>query len=107
MEFPFQRDDKVMKNNTNQLHNAFVLIRCTKSSHKNCKPVRNALMKNFKNVLQSYTTNTNVEGTEYCVVGKAIVKSNEIKTFKNKLKKLEIGSTRSIGVAKLKVLVSN
>ena len=108
MVITFRKSDLSMKSNTTQLHNAFVLIRCTKQSHKNCKPVRNALMKNFNNILQSYTTNSEVEGIEYCVVGKAIVKGNEIKPFQNKLKKLEAGTaSRPVGVAELKVLISN
>lgn len=92
---------------TNQLHNAFVLIRCTKASHKNCKPVRNALMNNFKNVLQSYTTNAVVEGTEYCVAGKALIKDSEINEFEKNLKKLKTNSSKPVGISELKVLVAN
>ena len=89
----------------NHLHNAFILIRCTKKSHKNCKPVRNALMKNFKNVLQSYTTNADVDGIEYCVAGKALVNTSEIPKFKTKLKNLTTPS-KKIGVKELQVLIA-
>lgn len=90
------------------LHNALVLIRCSKSSHKNCKPVRNAVMKNFKNVLQSYTTHAEMEGTEYCVASKAIVKDSELKKFTAKMQKLQTGTAaRPVTVSKLRVLVTN
>ncbi len=91
----------------NQLRNAFVLIRCTKKSHKNCKPVRNALMNNFNNVLQSYTTNAVVEDIEYCVAGKALIKDSEINKFEKNLKSLKTDSSNPIGVAELKLLISN
>ena len=49
------------------LHNLLIMIRCTRNTHKNCKPVRNALLDNFKNVLHAYTTNSEIDGV-YCVV---------------------------------------
>lgn len=89
------------------LHNAFILIRCTKSRHTNCKPVRNMLMKNFTNVLQSYTTNTSVNGTEYCVAAKALIKASEVAEFRQNIKRLKSDSSRPVGVSELKLLISN
>ena len=90
----------------NTLHNALIMIRCTKNTHKNCKPVRNALLANFKNVLHSYTTNSEIDGVEYCVVGKAIVKNSDVANFEKKLKKLHT-KAGNVGVSKLSVYTSN
>lgn len=89
-----------------QIRNAFVLIRCTKASHKNCKPVRNAVMKEFKNVLQSYTTDADIDGVRYCVACKALVRDSEVKKFERNLRRLKTGSKRQVGVEKMKMLVS-
>ena len=64
-------------------------------------------MHNFKNVLQSYTTNAVVEDIEYCVAGKALVKDSEISKFERNLKKLTTDSSQPVGVSKLKVLITN
>ena len=90
----------------NTLHNALILIRCTRNSHKNCKPIRNALLNNFKNVLHSYTTNSEIDGVKYCVVGKAIVENSEVKSFEKKLEKLHTKSGK-IGIDKLAIYTSN
>ena len=65
------------------------------------------LMKNFTNVLQSYTTNTNVEGVDYCVAAKALVKASEVAEFRQSIKRLKSDSSRPVGVSELKLLISN
>ena len=85
-----------------KLHTAFILIRCTKSTHKNCKPIRNALIKNFKNVLEAYTTSKNAE---YCIAGKALVKSSEILKFEKDLEKLTTPAGK-VGVSALNIGLS-
>ena len=90
----------------NTLHNALITIRCTKDTHENCKPVRDALLANFKNVLHSYTTNSKIDGVEYCVVGKAIVKNSDLINFETKLKNLRT-KKKDVGVSKLSVYTSN
>ena len=57
-------------------------------------------------MLQSYTTNSEIDGEEYCVVGKAIVKNSDIVNFEKKLGKLHTKSGK-IGVRKLSVYTSN
>ena len=88
------------------LHNLLIMIRCTRNTHKNCKPVRNALLDNFKNVLHAYTTNSEIDGVRYCVVGKAIVKNSDMVNFEKKLGKLHTKSGK-ISVDKLSVYTSN
>ncbi|MDE0091086.1 MAG: hypothetical protein OXP12_07000 [Thaumarchaeota archaeon] len=68
--------------------------------------MRNAVMKNFKNVLQAYTTNTNIEGVEYCVAGKALVKDSEVEKFERKLRRLKTDAKVPVGISELKMLVS-
>ena len=81
----------------------YFLIRCTKNTHKNCTDMMNCIMEQSKNVLQSYTTNLNMNGTSYCVTSKALVKNSEVGEFTDSLNKMQ---TESVGVDKLKVLIS-
>ena len=88
------------------LRNAFVLLKCTKSEHKDCRLIRDTLMKQSKNVLKAYTTRTKLDGVEYCVAGKAVMKSADVAKFKNDLWKIKTDTTKPIGVRELRVLVS-
>ena len=88
-----------------KLRKAFVLVRCSKSRHTNCKPMQNALNKSSKNILHSSTTKAKLEGTRYCVAVKAIVKENEIKKFESDLWKVKTRTANPSHVAKLKLLI--
>jgi len=82
------------------------MFRCTKDKHTNCIPMRNAAMRSSKKILQAYTVGTEVEGTTYCVAGKALVQENEIKEFTENLRNIRSKAAKPTGVKNLKVLVS-
>lgn len=69
--------------------------------------MRNALMNGFKNVLESYTTTSEMDGVRYCVVGRALVKTSDIPVFEKGLRQIKTDSTRPVGVSELDLLVSD
>ena len=93
-----------MKMSGNELKQAEILLRCEKENHDNCSVMIDALMKNFKNVLESNTTRTTIDGHDYCIAATALINDNEVKQFKNELKKLK--SANNIGVRRLKMFTS-
>ena len=84
----------------------YFVFRYTRDKHKNCIPMRNVAMKSSKKILQAYTTNVEIDGTQYCVTGKALVKEDEIKEFTGNLWNMRSQSANPTGVKELKVLVS-
>jgi|APSaa5957512535_1039671.scaffolds.fasta_scaffold82885_2 hypothetical protein len=88
-----------------KIHHADVLLRCSKQEHENCAVLRDALMKNFKNVTMAYTTRTDMD-TDYCVSASAIVKDGEITKFKNQLNELKGTGKNKFKVSKVKLFVS-
>ena len=96
----------VMNPKNQNLKNVYFMFRCTRDKHPNCIPMRNASLKSSKNILQAYTTDTTFEGTRYCVIGKALVKENEVKDFTKNLWKIKSNAAKPIGVKNLKILVS-
>ncbi len=82
------------------------MLRCTKDRHTNCLPMRNAAMRSSKKILQAYTTKLNLEGTRYCVTGKALVEENNIEVFVKNLWQIRSRAAKPTGVKNLKVLVS-
>ena len=93
-------------NSKNQaMRKVYFVFRCTKDKHENCISMRNTAMKSSKKILQAYTTNVKIDGTRYCVTGKALVKENEIKEFTDNLRDMRYKSANPISVKELKVLV--
>ena len=90
----------------NELRSAEILLRCSKMEHDNCSVVRDALMKNFKNVLEANTTRTRIGKNDYCVAATALVKTGEIKKFKEELMHLKAKAEQSIKIKNLEVYVS-
>ena len=88
------------------MRKVYFVFRCTKEKHENCIPMRNAAIKSSKKILQAYTTNVKIDGTQYCVTGKALVKEDEIKEFTGDLLNMRSKSANPTGVKELKVLVS-
>jgi len=73
--------------------------------HDRCSVVRDALMKNFKNVLEANTTRTHIGDVDYCVAASALVKEGEMKKFETKIRNLKIKSP-AISVKHAKVYFS-
>jgi len=43
------------------LRSAFILLRCSKQKHNDCRQIRNALIDQINNVQQAYTTDAQVD----------------------------------------------
>jgi len=89
-----------------KLRNAEILIRCSKPEHDNCSVMVDALMKNFKNVQQANTTRTTIGKKDYCVAATALVKTGEIRKFRNSLAHLKAKTDGRIKVKNFEVYVS-
>ena len=66
--------------------------------------LHNLLMQD--NVLHAYTTNSEIDGVRYCVVGKAIVKNSDMVNFEKKLGKLHT-KKKDVGVKKISIYTTN
>ena len=86
-------------------HQADILLRCSKPEHENCAIMRNALVRNFKNVTSAYTTRTDMRGIDYCVSASAIVKDGEVIAFRRKLKNFKGKHPNTFKVSKVKLQV--
>ncbi len=89
-----------------ELHKVFVLLRCSKKVHKDCRSMAGAVLKNTTHVLKTYTTNTDFEGEKFCVVGRALAKTSELEDLENQLSKMKTDDANPIRVEKLEMLVS-
>lgn len=94
-----------MKMHRPRVRHADILLRCFKKEHENCTVMRNALMKNFKNVTSAYTTRTMMDGTDYCVSASAIVKEGELNSFKKRLQRFKGRSPNQFKVSNVKLQV--
>lgn len=61
-----------------------VFLRCDKTNHDNCIPLLKEI-RHLDNVTYAETTNVVVGDDEYCVVADAVVKSDDILKFKEKI----------------------
>ena len=89
---------------SDQLKRVEILLRCEKPDHDNCSVMTDALMKNFKNILEANTTRTTINNNDYCVAGTALVNESEIKKFQKKLKNVK--SENNIGIKNLELYIS-
>ena len=92
-------------NRKNRLANALILIRCTKKSHRDCRPIRDALLDKFPGVIQSFTTDAKFDGIEWCVVGNALINVAERDKIESDLRRLKTDSKRPVGVSNLLLAV--
>ncbi len=92
-------------NSTSALSNATILIRCNRENHINCIAMRNKLVEKFPNIASAWTTSTTIAGDTYCVAARAIVKTNNAKSFEKKLSVLKNSGTPR--AKKIAVLISN
>ncbi len=72
---------------SNDLKSAFVLVKCSKNEHNDCRAIRDAMLKKFDYVQEAYTTDTEIDNQKWCVAASALVPSNETEKFKKELDK--------------------
>ena len=63
---------------------ATILLRCEKKNHNDCLDLLKEV-RQLNNITYAETTNAIVGNEEYCVIADAVVNSDEIKKFEEKL----------------------
>jgi len=89
------------------LRSAFVLLKCSKQSHNDCRKIRDALIDKFPNIQEAYTTNAEVDGEQWCVAASALVDVKDEKKFEKELWKLTAEGKKPITIGNLKLIVDN
>ena len=92
----------IMAKAENKLKSAFILLRCDKKVHNDCRPIRNALLEKFPNVRMAYTTNAEIGGVRWCVAATALVNAAEADKFEKGLFKLKSNHARPTGVSNVR-----
>ena len=96
-----------MQSEKNQLKSAFILLRCDKKEHNDCRKIRDALLEKHPNVRSAYTTKAEINGERWCVAATALVNTAKEKQFEKELFALETKTARPIGVSGLHLVVDN
>lgn len=88
------------------LRSAFVLLKCSKNNHDDCRQIRDALIDKLGiQIQQAYTTNTKIDGEKWCVAASALVDVNDKENLEKKLWKLEAKARKPITIKNLRLYV--
>jgi len=91
----------MMQFEKNQLKTAFILLKCDKRKHNDCRKIRDALLEKHPNVRKAHTTNAKIQDERWCVAATALVNTSEAKQFEDDLWKLKTETARPVGVSDL------
>ena len=90
-----------------ELQSAFVLLKCSKKTHDDCRKIRDALIDDsYGYVQEAFTTNATVDNEIWCVAASALVPTNEAKKYEKHLKDIHTKGKNSIVVKKLKFVLN-
>ncbi|PIN83459.1 MAG: hypothetical protein COV65_03490 [Nitrosopumilales archaeon CG11_big_fil_rev_8_21_14_0_20_33_24] len=93
--------------NPNELQSAFILLKCSKKTHDDCRKIRNALIKDsYGYVQEAFTTNAIVDNETWCVAASALVPANEAKKFEKHLQDIHTDEKNPVAVKKLKFVLN-
>lgn len=91
-----------MRRQGNDLQNAFILAKCSKRKHNDCRKIRDALIASSSGYIQkAYTTNAEIRGETWCVAASALVPVNRAKRLERSLKEARTGGSRPVTVKNL------
>ncbi len=71
------------------LKSAFILLKCSKTQHDDCRKIRDALIDKVSNIQEAYTTDAEVDNEKWCVAASALINAKEKEQFEKKLWSLE------------------
>lgn len=87
------------------MRRADLLLRCSEDDHKNCLSMRDALLRDFPNVMSAFPTRVTLDA-EYCVAASAFVRKRDAGAFKRKLEAFR-GKSGEFKVSRVHMLVSD
>ncbi len=73
---------------SNDLKSAFVLVKCSKNEHDDCRSIRDAMLEKFGQIQEAYTTDAEIDNQKWCVAASALIPSDESDQFKKELSTL-------------------
>ena len=90
-----------------ELRSAFVLVKCSKKNHNDCRKIRDAVVEQSNGHIQEvFTTNAEIEGRTWCVAASALVPADEIKKFEKSLLAVRTAGRHAATVRNLKLVFS-
>lgn len=91
----------------NELERAFVLIKCSKKTHDDCRKIRDILIEGSSGYIQeAFTTNVIVDDETWCVAASALVPTNQTKKFEKHLLTIHTKGRTPIRVKNLKFMLN-
>ena len=95
----------MMQVSKNELKSAYVLLKCNKKEHDDCRKIRDALLKKYPNVRRAQTTDAKINGEQWCVAATALVNSKDAKQFEDELWSLRTSEKKPVGVANVHFII--
>ena len=90
-----------------KLQSAFVLVKCSKKNHNDCRKIRDAVVEQPNGHIQEvFTTNAEIEGEVWCVAASALVPADETKKFEKNLLAVRTVGRHTVAVKNLKLVFS-
>ena len=89
-----------------ELRGGFVLVKCSKKIHNDCRKIRDAVVEQSNgHVQEAFTTNAKIEGETWCVAASALVPAGDAKKFKRRLRAVHITGRHPITVKNIKLIL--
>lgn len=90
----------------NKLQSAFILLKCSKKIHNDCRKIRDAIIENSHGYIQeAFTTKAVIDNETWCVAASALVPTNEAKKFEKHLQSINTKGKRPIIIKNLKFII--
>lgn len=97
----------MMQVSENELKSAYVLLKCSKKKHNDCRKTRDALLNKYPNVRRAQTTDVKINGEQWCVAATALVNSKDAKQFENELWNLFTSGKNPVGVVNVHFIIDH
>ncbi len=95
----------MMQTSKNELKNAYILLKCNKKEHDDCRNIRDALLEKYPNVRRAQTTNVKIHGEQWCVAATALVNSVDEKKFERELWDLHTSAKKPTGISNIHFVI--
>ncbi len=91
----------------NDLENAFILAKCSKKRHDDCRKIRDELMDRSSGCIQeAFTTNAVVDGQRWCVAASALVRVGDAGMLERRLRRARVPGRHPVSVKNLKFILN-
>ncbi len=95
----------MIQTSKNELKSAYILLKCNKKEHNDCRRIRDALLEKYPNVRRAHTTNVKIHDERWCVAATALVDSADEKKFERGLWSIHTSTKKSIGISNVHLVI--